>query len=428
MQSDYAQREQARDEKRAISAREADSIIVVEPPARSCVFSNIQRGRALKYVCVCTFAFWGRTEPDTARTRGTAPRHLIAGSSSRRRNKVSLLYSYFHFDKDSTRMYSLRYGNIKHIHAHAHAHVHVHVPGERSARGRQGASSRGHVTHCVSKVHTTDSLARPLTAHASSHFCCFFGGNFGSAQRKSLPFWKVSAEKVLPDCMMVVDIVSVLSVRAQCTLQIAKNVEKASLARSIQLLGIARLRLIFIGLVFAECEVNAGHQQPVWHNIVDHIGTARDLLALGEAAHVDVRGSGASIEALWLETTVEAPHARFKHRHAPGGHVASAVHFAKLDEDPVRRAQLPQRIRHGSARSIRPQAAGARRYHAEDRLERLSLPVELSEAASPKRSQLLQLRGRQLRGAEAKRAQAVQSPELLLVGQGAEAGACGARA
>jgi len=35
MQSDYAQREQARDEKRAISAREADSIIVVEPPARS---------------------------------------------------------------------------------------------------------------------------------------------------------------------------------------------------------------------------------------------------------------------------------------------------------------------------------------------------------------------------------------------------------
>jgi len=33
MQSDYAQREQARDEKRAISAREADSTIVVEPPA-----------------------------------------------------------------------------------------------------------------------------------------------------------------------------------------------------------------------------------------------------------------------------------------------------------------------------------------------------------------------------------------------------------
>ena len=33
MQSDYAQREQARDEKRTISARDADSTIVVEPPA-----------------------------------------------------------------------------------------------------------------------------------------------------------------------------------------------------------------------------------------------------------------------------------------------------------------------------------------------------------------------------------------------------------
>eukprot|EP00964_Phaeocystis_antarctica_P005028 scaffold2744_cov64-Phaeocystis_antarctica.AAC.3 len=143
---------------------------------------------------------------------------------------------------------------------------------------------------------------------------------------------------------------------------------------------------------------------------------AKVKLAFGEAAHVDVRGSGASIDGLWLET-FEAPHARIKHRHAPGFHFASAVHFAKLDEDPVRSAQLPQRIRHGSERSIRPQAAGARRYCAVYRLERLSLPVELSEAASPKRSQLLQLRGRQLRGAKAKRAQAVQSPELLLVGQ-----------
>ena len=70
---------------------------------------------------------------------------------------------------------------------------------------------------------------------------------------KSFRFWKVSAEpSVSADALRT----RVLRTCAQCTLQIAEDVEKARLARPIQLLGVARLRLILISPVFAESKNN----------------------------------------------------------------------------------------------------------------------------------------------------------------------------